>query len=401
MISGLSSRKVFVRVDFNVPINKDGIITDDTRIVKSLPTIQKLINEKAKIILLSHLGRPLKDLQEDGSINLKKYSLEPVAKRLSEIIAVPVYFAKDCGGSDSIEKISNLKDGEIVLLENTRFKKQEEKGDPDWAKELAGLAEYYINDAFGAAHREHATTATIARFFDSSHKSFGILMEAELDNAARVINHPKRPLTAIVGGAKVSDKIDLLKNLTGFCNDIIIGGGMAYTFLAARGISIGLSICESDKLELARSILSLAEQQHCNIHLPVDSICADRFANDANILTTESEHIPDQYMALDIGPKSIERFTDVIRNSKTIIWNGPMGVFEMPNFEKGTSVIANVVADTTQHKGAFSLIGGGDSVAAINKFGLAEKVSFVSTGGGAMLELLEGKILPGVAAIKN
>lgn len=401
MLQNLKSKKAIVRVDFNVPINKEGIITDDTRIVKSLPTIQNLIAQGAKIILMSHLGRPLKELNEDGTINKTKFSLSVVAKRLAEVVDTKVLFAIDCGGAESISIIENLQDGEIVLLENTRFTKGEEKGDVSWAESLAKLGDYYINDAFGAAHREHATTASIARFFDADHKGFGLLMDAELKNANKVLLNPNRPLTAITGGAKVSDKIALLENLIDKCDNIIIGGGMAYTFFAAQGIKIGKSLCESDKLELANSILHKAKEKNVTILLPLDSVTADAFDNNANIRISDNQEVDDNMMGLDIGPKTIELFKNTIRNSKTIVWNGPMGVFEMDKFSKGTKEIALAIADATQNHGAFSLIGGGDSVAAINKFNLSDSVSFVSTGGGAMLELLEGKILPGVEAIIN
>ncbi|MCC6814881.1 MAG: phosphoglycerate kinase [Saprospiraceae bacterium] len=401
MLQNLHQKKVIVRVDFNVPINKEGIITDDTRIIKSLPTLENLIHQGAKIILMSHLGRPLKELNEDGTINRSKFSLEVVAKRLSQLVSTPVYFSKDCGGKDTLDIVSNLRSGEIVLLENTRFTKDEEKGNPQWAESLAKLGEFYINDAFGAAHREHATTATIARFFDLQHKGFGLLMDAELTNANKILNHPKRPFTAIVGGAKVSDKIALLENLVDHCDHIIIGGGMAYTFFAAQSFKIGKSLCENDKLDLAKSILEKAKNKKVQIHLPIDSLCASKFENSSTIVTTEGIDIPDDLMGLDIGPKSIQSFKQVILQSKTIVWNGPMGVFEMNNFENGTKQIALCIAEATQTNNTFSLIGGGDSVAAINKFKLTEKVSFVSTGGGAMLELLEGKILPGVEAIIN
>ena len=399
MLTNLKSKKVILRVDFNVPINDDGLISDENRIVKSLSTINNLIQQKARIILMSHLGRPLKELNEDGSINLKKFSLKPVADRLAQLVNTRVLFASDCGADDSKTKISELKDGEIVLLENTRFQKQEEKGDSVWAESLSGLAEYYINDAFGAAHREHATTATIARFYNREHKSFGILMHAELKNASKILDHPQRPLTAVVGGAKVSDKIELLHNLIDLCDNIIIGGGMSYTFFASKGIPIGKSLCELEKLDLARDILKRAEEKNCKLFLPIDSLCADRFANDVEVIRMDDQSIPDNLMALDIGPKSIELFKSIILNSKTIVWNGPMGVFEMSNFENGTKQIALAVAIVTMNQSAFSLIGGGDSVAALNKFNLKDSVSFVSTGGGAMLELLEGKVLPGVEAM--
>jgi len=394
----VEGRIVLLRVDFNVPIDAQGNITDDTRIVKSLTTINNLLDRKAKLVVMSHLGRPLKSLLPDGQLDKIKFSLAPVAGRLSELLNQKVMFATDCGGADTNTKLGALKDGQLLLLENTRFYKQEEKGDPIWAEELAKMGEYFLNDAFGAAHREHATTATIARFFDKNHKGFGLLMDAELQNAAKVIDHPKRPLTAIVGGAKVSDKIELISNLIDKCDHILIGGGMAYTFFAAQGYQVGNSICETDKLELAKELLEKAKEKSIQLLLPLDSIAAESFNNDAKKLTTPDVNIPEGYMGLDIGPETIKLFNKTILESSTIVWNGPMGVFEMSSFETGTRNIAMTVAEATK-KGAFSLIGGGDSVAAINKYGLDDEVSFVSTGGGAMLELLEGKVLPGVAAI--
>jgi phosphoglycerate kinase len=393
----LEGKIVLLRVDFNVPIDK-GIITDDTRIVKSLVTIKRLLEDNAKLVIMSHLGRPLKSLLPDGQLDKIKFSLAPVAKRLSELLGRDVLFSSDCGGADTKEKLTLLQSGRILLLENTRFYKQEEKGDPAWAEELAHMGDYYINDAFGAAHREHATTATIARFFDKNHKGFGLLMDAELQNAAKVIQHPEKPLTAIVGGAKVSDKIELISNLIDKCDNILIGGGMAYTFFAAQGHFVGNSICETDKLELAKELLEKARTKGVKLLLPLDSIAADSFSNEAKTITTTDANVPEGYMGLDIGPETIKLFNKTILESKTIVWNGPMGVFEMSSFENGTKNIAMTVAEATR-KGAFSLIGGGDSVAAINKYGLDDEVSFVSTGGGAMLELLEGKVLPGVAAI--
>ena len=393
----LKGKKVLLRVDFNVPI-KDGKITDDTRIVKSLDTIHQLIQSGARIIIMSHLGRPLKELNEDGTINKSKFSLEPIARRLGEILTAKVLFSTDCGGEDSLQKIQALQDGDILLMENTRFYKQEEKGDLEWAKSLASLGEYYINDAFGAAHREHCSTATIARFFDNDHKSFGILMDAEVKNAEKILKNPARPFTAIIGGAKVSDKIDLISNLMDQCDHILIGGGMAYTFFAAQNIQVGKSLCELDKLELAKSLLEKAKNKNVQLHLPVDSIAANAFANDAKYYITPDANIHPDYMGLDIGPETIARYKKIIAESKSIVWNGPMGVFEMENFSSGTKSIAQAVAEATAH-GCFTLIGGGDSVAAINKYNLADSVSFISTGGGAMLELLEGKVLPGIAAI--
>ncbi len=392
-------RKVILRVDFNVPI-KNGIIQDDTRIVKTLPTIQYLIQQGARLIILSHLGRPLKELLPDGSINYSKFSLQAVASKLAELLNCKVYFAKDCGDEDTQLKLQSLAAGEILLCENTRFYKQEEKGDSEWAKKLAAFADFYINDAFGAAHREHCSTATIARFFDKDHKAFGFLMQQEVENGLKVLQNPNRPLTAIIGGAKVSDKIELISSLMDFCDAILIGGGMAYTFLQAMGYHIGNSLCETDKLDLAKTLLDKAAVKKIQFLLPEDSVSGQHFANDTNIQISTDQNIPEGFMGLDIGPKTIVTYTQHILNSKTIIWNGPMGVFEMENFSTGTKQIAEAVSRATQ-QGAYSLIGGGDSVAAINKYHLQDQVSFVSTGGGAMLEMLEGKLLPGVQAILN
>jgi phosphoglycerate kinase len=396
----LRSKKVLLRVDFNVPIDANGKITDDTRIEKALPTVRALIDQGARVILMSHLGRPLKSLLPDGSIDKVRFSLAPVAVRLAELTGHEVLFASDCGGDDSLAKINQLSDGQLLLMENTRFYKQEEKGDSEWAASLAKLGEFYLNDAFGAAHREHATTATIARYFDKDHKGFGYLMQAELESASRVMDHPERPLTAILGGAKVSDKIELISNLLDRCDQILIGGGMAYTFFAAQGYAIGQSLCEQDKLPLALELLEKAKSKKVKMVLPLDSVAADAFRAEARTQITQDVSIPDGYMGLDIGPKSVKVFREFILNSRTIIWNGPMGVFEMEPFSHGTAEVAKAVAEAT-YKGCFTLVGGGDSVAAVNRFGLQDDVSFVSTGGGAMLELLEGKILPGVAAIRD
>ncbi|HEX5624549.1 MAG TPA: phosphoglycerate kinase [Saprospiraceae bacterium] len=392
-------KNIILRVDFNVPI-KNGIIQDDTRIRKSLPTIEYLQKKGARLIILSHLGRPLKDLMPDGSINREKYSLKPVAERLSESLGASIAFASDCAGPDSLEKIASLQAGRILLLENTRFYKEEEKGDAGWAKQLAAMGEYYVNDAFGAAHREHCSTATIARHFDQEHKAFGFLMKEEVENGFRVIRNPSRPLTAIIGGAKVSDKIELISNLIDLCDRILIGGGMAYTFLSAQGYSIGNSLCEADKKDLALELIKKAAAKNVALMLPVDSVYAAEFKADAVSATSTGPSIPDQQMGLDIGPKTIALYCEAVLNSKTIVWNGPMGVFEMDAFAGGTRALALAVAEATE-KGAFSLVGGGDSVAAIHKFNLDQKVSFVSTGGGAMLELLEGKNLPGISAISG
>ncbi|MGB3198161.1 MAG: phosphoglycerate kinase [Saprospiraceae bacterium] len=393
----LDGETVILRVDFNVPI-KNGVITDDTRIVKSLDTVNALLKSNAKLIIMSHLGRPLKELLPDGSIDFAKFSLQPIAKKLGELLNINVHFAKDCGGPDTLRLLAELKSGEILLLENTRFNKQEEKGDLEWAKSLSTLGEYYVNDAFGSAHREHCSTATIARFFDKEHKSFGLLMDAEVKNASKVMDNPERPFTAILGGAKVSDKINLISSLIDRCDNILIGGGMAFTFFAAKGIPIGKSLCESDKLDLAKSLLQKAHEKNVKIFLPLDSAAADSFSNEAKYYITNEEEIHQDFMGLDIGSQTIEKYNEIILASKTIVWNGPMGVFEMSNFSNGTKQIALSVANATA-AGAFSLIGGGDSVAAINKYELSNQVSFISTGGGAMLEFLEGKELPGIAAM--
>ena len=395
----LQNKKVILRVDFNVPI-KNGIIQDDTRILKSVPTIQFLMDKGACVIILSHLGRPLKELNQDGSIDKTKFSLEPIADKLGEILNKKILFATDCAEADSLKKIAQLNSGEILLLENTRFYKQEEKGNPEWAKLLSTLGEYYINDAFGSAHREHCSTATIARYFDAAHKAFGFLMKAEVENGARVLKNPARPMTAIIGGAKVSDKIELISSLIDLCDTILIGGGMAYTFLSAQGFSIGTSLCESEKKDLALELIEKARKKNIQLLLPVDSVIGKEFNNNTEIEITTDAFIKKDFMGLDIGPKTRRLYMDVIEKSKTIIWNGPLGVFEMDNFATGTREIAFAVAAATKN-GAFSLIGGGDSVAAINKYELEDQVSFVSTGGGAMLEMLEGKILPGVAAINE
>ncbi len=394
----VKGKVVLLRVDFNVPINSAGEITDENRIEKSIPTIQNLLDQGAKLVVMSHLGRPLKELLPSGEINLLKFSLKPVAENLQKRLKNKVQFATDCGGPETQRLIQHLKEGEALLLENTRFYKGEEKGDVTWAESLSKLGSFYINDAFGAAHREHATTATIARFFDKDHKAFGLLMDEELEHSKKITESPEHPLTAIIGGAKVSDKIELISNLIDLCDTILIGGGMAYTFFAAQGYHIGTSLCELDKLELAKSLIQKAHDRKVKLILPLDSVTGSSFSNDSTIGVTPDVNIPDQCMGLDIGPKTIKLFSKIIHDSKTIVWNGPMGVFEMSNFEQGTKSIALAVAEAT-YKGCFSLIGGGDSVAAINKYHLEEDVSYVSTGGGAMLELLEGKTLPGVAAI--
>ncbi len=394
------NKKVLVRVDFNVPLNKEHLITDDTRMRKALPTINKLLEEGAAIILMSHLGRPLKNRMADGSINIKKYTLRHLAPHLSDLLGRPVQFTNSCIGSYAVKAADKLKPGEVLLLENTRFNEGETKGDEAFAKALSELGDVYINDAFGTAHRAHASTTVIARYFDKDHKDFGLLMESEILNAEKVLNNPRRPLVAITGGAKVSDKLLLLEKLIDFADTVIIGGGMAYTFFKAQGGNIGDSLCEDDKLDLVLQLMAQAKEKGTTLLLPVDNVAADRFHRDANTRIVSSMEIPEHWMGLDIGPKSIDIFTSAVLKAESIIWNGPMGVFEFQKFAAGTNAIAQAIADATQ-RGAFSLIGGGDSVAALTQMGLADQVSHVSTGGGAMLEFLEGKELPGIKAIRT
>jgi phosphoglycerate kinase len=392
------NQKVLVRVDFNVPLGKQSEILDDTRIQAALPTIQHILKGGGAVILMSHLGRPGKKLNEDGSINVEKFTLNHTVAHLSNLLGKPVQFATDCGGEDSQAKAAALKSGDVLVLQNTRFYAGEKKGDEAFAKSLADLANFYINDAFGTAHRAHASTTTVAQFFDKDHKAFGFLLLKELENAKKVTENPARPLTSIVGGAKVSDKILLLEKMIDFVDNLVIGGGMAYTFVKAQGGSIGKSICEDDKMDLALSLLEKAKQKGVNIYLPIDTVIADDFSPDANHKIVPTREIPDDWEGLDIGTQTREDFKKVVLDSKTIVWNGPMGVFEFEAFAHGTKFIAENVAIATQN-GAFSLIGGGDSVSAVKNMGLADKVSYVSTGGGAMLELLEGKVLPGVKAM--
>jgi phosphoglycerate kinase len=387
-------QKVLVRVDFNVPLNDAHEITDDTRMTATIPTIKKILNDGGSAILMSHLGRP-----KDGPT--EKYSLKHLVNHLHELLGADtkVFFADDCIGSQAGLTAEMLRPGEVLLLENLRFYKEEEKGDEAFAEKLSKLGDVYVNDAFGTAHRAHASTAVIAKYFDTDKKTFGLLMEAEVLSAEKVLHQSQKPFTAIIGGAKVSDKILIIENLLERATDIIIGGGMAYTFIKAKGGKIGNSLCEDDRLETALEILEKAKANNVSIHLPETSIIADKFAADANTKDCPSDQIPDGWMGLDIGGKAIGIFSEVIRHSKTILWNGPMGVFEMEKFQNGTKSIALAVAESTAN-GAFSLVGGGDSVAAVNKFDLASKVSYVSTGGGALLEYFEGKELPGIAAIK-
>lgn len=395
-----AGKKALVRVDFNVPLDKDHHITDDTRMRAALPTLQQILNDGGMVIILSHLGRPLKKLLPDGSIDRDTFSLRHLMGHLSLLINRPVYHTQDTVGQAVRDVISKLRMGDVLLLENTRFEEGETKGDIELARQMAELGDVYVNDAFGTAHRAHASTATIAQFFGPEEKTFGLLMEQEIRNARKIMDNPARPLTAIVGGAKVSDKIMLLQKLLGFADKLIIGGAMAYTFIKAKGGDTGNSLVESDKLDLALQLLAQAKQDGVDVLLPEDSVIADSFSAEASVQEADSDQIPDGWMGLDIGPKAREAFNDAIRSSKSILWNGPMGVFEMEPFAAGTTAIAHAVADATS-QGAFSLVGGGDSVAAINKAGLADKVSYVSTGGGAMLEFLEGKTLPGIAAIEG
>jgi phosphoglycerate kinase len=385
-------KKAIVRVDFNVPLNSDFMVTDNTRIKGALPTIKKIIEDGGSAVLMSHLGRPKEGPEE-------KFSLKHVIPELEKLTGENVIFAPDCIGDKTLKLKESLKPGDILLLENLRFYKEETKGDEGFAERLAEGCDVYVNDAFGTAHRAHASTTIIARFFPDE-KLFGFLIEKELESMDKVMQDPERPFTAIMGGAKVSDKILIIENLLGRVDNLIIGGGMAYTFIKAQGGKIGNSLCEEDKLDMALDIVKSAGQKNVNIYLPADSINADKFDENANTGQSDSGSIEEGWLGLDIGEKSIKEFSEVIRDSKTILWNGPMGVFEMEKFSRGTSEIAKVIAEATG-KGAFSLIGGGDSVAAINKNRLADKVSYVSTGGGAMLEYMEGKVLPGIAAIRG
>ncbi|HLX93314.1 MAG TPA: phosphoglycerate kinase [Puia sp.] len=388
-----AGHKVLVRVDYNVPLNDQFEITDDTRMRATVPTISKILEDGGSAILMSHLGRP-KGGPED------KFSLRHLVNHLGKLLGRPVFFAEDCIGEKARLTANKLKPGEILLLENLRFYKEEEKGDEGFAKKLASLGDVYVNDAFGTAHRAHASTAIIAKYFSPDRRMFGLLMEGEVKSAEHVLHHSQKPFVAIIGGAKVSDKILILENLLDKATDIIIGGGMAYTFMKATGGNIGNSLCEQDRIDTASDLLKKAAEKNVCIHLPPDSVIADKFDANANDSTSPSNNIPEGWMGLDIGENACEQFSNVIRKSKTILWNGPMGVFEMKKFQHGTKAVAIAVADSTQH-GAFSLVGGGDSVAAVNQFGFADKVSYVSTGGGAMLEYFEGKELPGIAAMKG
>ena len=385
-----SGKRALIRVDFNVPLDDKFNITDDNRIQGAVPTIEKILKDGGSVVLMSHLGRP-----KDGPTD--KYSLKHLVDHLSFLLNLQVQFADDCMSGEALRKAKELKPGEVLLLENLRFYKEEEKGDKEFAKKLSLLGDVYVNDAFGTAHREHASTAVVAQFFPNA-KYFGYLMAGELKNAEKVLNDAERPFTAIMGGAKVSDKILLIERLLDKVDNLIVGGGMAYTFAKAQGGKIGKSLVEEDKLDLANELIAKAKEKGVNLLLPVDSIIADAFAADAKTAVSPNDKIKDGWMGLDIGPESVEKFKEVILKSKTLLWNGPMGVFEMEKFEKGTKAVAEAVVEATK-KGAFSLIGGGDSAAAVAKFGFDDDVSYVSTGGGALLEYMEGKELPGVKAI--
>jgi len=386
-------KKALIRVDFNVPLDGEFNITDDKRMRAALPTITKILNDGGSVVLMSHLGRP-----KDGPTD--KYSLKHILGDLSRMLDLEVKFADDCIGEDAVKQAKNLFPGEVLLLENLRFYKEEEKGDVAFAEKLAQLGDVYVNDAFGTAHRAHASTSIIAQFFPDA-KYFGYLMASEVENAEKILNHAERPFTAIMGGAKVSDKILLIEKLLDKVDNLIIGGGMAYTFAKAQGGEIGTSLLEADKQALSLELIEKAKAKGVNLILPVDTVIADKFANDADKKDVDSGQIPADWMGLDIGPKSVALFQEVIKNSKTLLWNGPMGVFEMENFQVGTKAVADAVVAATTENGTFSLIGGGDSAAAIAKFGMEDQVSYVSTGGGALLEYMEGKELPGVKAING
>lgn len=395
-----SGKKALIRVDFNVPLDAQYNITDDTRITAAIPTIQKILKDEGSVILMSHLGRP-KPISTDSSENFydERFSLKHVVAHLSKLLGKPVSFSKNCIGSEAQDAAKALKSGEVLLLENLRFHKQETAGTESFAKELASLGDVYVNDAFGTAHRAHASTTIIAKFFPND-KVFGYVMANELASIDKVLNKAEKPFTAIMGGAKVSGKILIIESLLGKINNLIIGGGMAYTFVKAQGGNIGSSLVEEDKLDVALKILSDAKAKGVNIYIPVDTIVADAFSNDANKKTVDIKAIPDGFMGLDIGPRSEQLFAEVIANSKTVLWNGPMGVFEMSNFEHGTKAAAEAIVAATK-KGAYTLIGGGDSVAAINKYNLGNQVSYISTGGGALLEYIESGSLPGVKAVEE
>ncbi|WP_396144758.1 phosphoglycerate kinase [Flavobacterium sp.] len=384
-----NSKKAIIRVDFNVPLDENFKVTDANRIEAAKPTIDKIIADGGSVILMSHLGRP-KGKEE-------KYSLKHIVSKVSEVLNVPVLFASDCRGEVAQNAANSLQPGQVLMLENLRFYAEEEAGDVAFAKELASLGDIYVNDAFGTAHRAHASTTIIAQFFPNS-KCFGMLLAKEIDSLNRVLNNSVKPVTAVLGGSKVSSKITVIENILDKVDHMIIGGGMTFTFIKALGGKIGNSICEDDKLDLAIEILHKAKEKNVHIHIPVDVVAANAFSNDAQTQIVDVREIPDGWQGLDAGPKSLDNFRKVIMESKTILWNGPLGVFEMENFANGTITLGNFIAESTAN-GAFSLVGGGDSVAAVKQFNLEEKMSYVSTGGGAMLEMLEGRILPGIQAI--
>lgn len=384
-------KKALIRVDFNVPLDDNFKVTDDTRIQAAKPTIIKILEDGGSCILMSHLGRP-KGVQDE-------FSLRHIVDKVKDVMGVEVNFVSDCIGKEATEAADNLKPGEILLLENLRFHKEEEGGDTEFAKELSKLGDIYVNDAFGTAHRAHASTTIVAQFFPDK-KCFGALLAQEIESIEKVMKTGEKPVLAVLGGAKVSSKITIIENILDKVDHLIIGGGMTFTFVKAQGGTVGDSICEDDKLDLALDILKQAKEKNVQVHLPVDVVAADAFDNNANTQIVDVYHIPDGWQGLDAGPKSLKLFHDVVLKSKTILWNGPLGVFEMENFAKGTIELGNSIAEATKN-GAFSLVGGGDSVAAVKQFGFEDKVSYVSTGGGAMLESLEGQVLPGIAAIRD
>ena len=383
------NKKAIIRVDFNVPLDENFNVTDATRIEAAKPTIDAILAQGGSVILMSHLGRP-KGVEE-------KYSLKHILKTTSEVLGVPVQFASNCVGEEAKNAAEKLQVGEVLLLENLRFHEEEEAGDVAFAKELASLGDIYVNDAFGTAHRAHASTTIIAQFFPTE-KCFGLLLAKEIESLNKVLKNSEKPVTAVLGGSKVSSKITVIENILDKVDHMIIGGGMTFTFVKALGGKIGDSICEDDKQEVALEILRLAKEKGVQIHIPVDVVAANAFSNTADTQIVDVKEIPDGWQGLDAGPKSLENFKKVIMDSKTILWNGPLGVFEMESFANGTIALGNFIAESTAN-GAFSLVGGGDSVAAVKQFGLEDKMSYVSTGGGAMLEMLEGRTLPGIAAI--
>jgi len=383
------NKKAIIRVDFNVPLDENFNVTDANRIEAAKPTIDKILADGGSVILMSHLGRPKG--KED------KYSLRHIVETTALVLETAVTFVDDCRGQVAQNAVKNIQNGDVLLLENLRFYAEEEAGDVEFAKELASLGDIYVNDAFGTAHRAHASTTIIAQFFPEN-KCFGLLLAKEIESLNRVLNNSVKPVTAVLGGSKVSSKITVIENILDKVDHMIIGGGMTFTFIKALGGNVGDSICENDKLDLALEILSKAKAKNVQIHIPVDVVAADAFSNDANTQIVDVREIPDGWQGLDAGPKSLENFKEVILKSKTILWNGPLGVFEMENFAKGTIALGDFIAESTEN-GAFSLVGGGDSVAAVKQFGFEDKMSYVSTGGGAMLEMLEGRVLPGIAAI--